>query len=56
MEHSNVNSFELSATLSDIQEITNYLHENISQDYHDVFIESDCFEQFNNAVFNYKLY
>ena len=56
MEHNNVNSFELSTTLSDMEEKANYLHENTSQDYHHDFIESGCFEQFNNTVIDYKLY
>lgn len=56
MEHNNVKSFEFSTTLSDMQEKVNYLHEHISQDYHDDFIGSDCFEQFNKAVVDYKLY
>ena len=40
----------------DIQDKVNEFSEEITQIPHDEFIESDCFEQFNNSVIDYKQY
>ena len=56
IEDSNVNSFELSSTISDLQEKLNDFLEKTTQVSHDYFIESDFFGQFNIAVIDCKLY
>ena len=56
MEDYNVDNFELSSIISDVQEKVNDFHVNITQRSNDDFIEKDCFEQFNKTVTNYKLY
>lgn len=56
MEDYNVDNFELSSIISDVQEKVNDFHVNIIQRSNDDFIEKDCFEQFNKTVTNYKPY
>ena len=56
MEDNNTEESELASTISDIQDKVNKFSEDITQISHDEFIESDCFEQFNNAVIDYKQY
>ena len=52
----NTEDSELALTISDIQDKVNKFSEDITQISHDEFIESDCFERFNNAVIDYKQY
>ena len=54
MEDNDVNSFELSSAISDMQEKVNDPYKNITQVSHDDLIESYFFEQFNNVSIDYK--
>ena len=56
MEDNNPEDSELASTIFDIQDTVNKFSEDITQISHEEFIESDCFEQFNNAVIDYKQY
>ena len=56
MEDNNTENHELASTISDIQDKVTEFSEEITQISHDEFIESHCFEQFNNAVIDYKQY
>ena len=56
MEDNDTEDSELAPTISDIQDKVNKFSEDTTQILHDEFIESDCFEQFNNAVIDYKQY
>ena len=56
MEDNNPEDSELASTISGIQDKVNKFSEDITQILRDEFIESDCFEQFNNAVIDYKQY
>ena len=46
----------MASTVSDIQDKENEFSEEITQLSHEEFIESECFEQFNNGVIDYKQY
>ena len=52
----NTENHEFASTISDIQDKVTEFSEEITQISHDEFIESHCFEQFNNAVIDYKQY
>ena len=56
MEDNKTEDSELAPTISDIQDKINKFSEDTTQISHDEFIESDCFEQFNHAVIDYKQY
>ena len=55
-EDNNTEDHELASTIPDIQDKVTEFSEEITQISHDEFIESHCFEQFNNAVIDYKQY
>lgn len=50
MEDNNTEHHESALTISNTQNKVNEFSEEITQISHDEFIDSDCFEQFNNAV------
>ena len=56
MEDNNTEDHEIASTISDIQDKVTKFSEEITQISHYEFIESDCFEQFNNAVIDRKQY
>ena len=56
VEYNNTEDHELASTISDIQDKVTEFSEVILQISHDEFIESSFFEQFNNAVTDYKQY
>ena len=49
MEDNKTEDHELASIVSHIQHKVNEISEEITQISHDKFIESDCFEQFNNV-------
>ena len=53
MEDNNAEHHESVLTISKTQNKVNEFSEEITQISHDEFIDSDCFEQFNNAVIDY---
>ena len=56
MKDNRTEDYELPTTKFDIQDKVNEFSEEITQSLHHEFIESDCFEQFNNGVIYYKQY
>ena len=56
MEDNNTEDHELASTISDIQDKVTEFSEEITQIFHDEFIGNHCFEQFSNAVIDYKQY
>lgn len=56
IEDERVDSFELSLTISNMQEKVNGFYENITHVSHDDLIESGFLFQLKNCVIDYKLY